>query len=253
MVFLFFILPSNYAYMSQLGTVGLVIVILNFLFSYKGFEDVNFFKRYKFQIGKILTDKDYIRILSSGFLHVNWSHLLFNMFSFYSFATILERGLGPMYFLLIYCTSLLGGNLLALLMHKNHPNYSAVGASGAVNGIIFAAIALFPDIRIGILFLPVGIPSWLFGLLFVSYTIYGIKSNSDNIGHEAHLGGAVLGMFTAILLYPSAMIENFIPIVLTLVPTFIFLMLIFFKSDFLFINSHFNKTIKKKSDDHNKP
>ncbi|CAM1374011.1 rhomboid family intramembrane serine protease [Tenacibaculum xiamenense] len=235
--------------MSQPGTVGLLIIIANCLFSYSGFENMNVFQRYKFQVGKILIGKEYIRMFSSGFLHVNWTHLLFNMFSFYSFATILERGLGAFYFSLIYFVSLLAGNMLALVIHKNHPNYSAVGASGAVSGIIFAAIALFPEIRIGLFFLPIGIPSWLFGLLYVSYSLYGIKANNDNIGHEAHLGGAVLGMITAIALYPNAIVENFVPIALTLIPTFIFLMLIFLKPALVSPNSPFNKTPKKQTID----
>ena len=237
--------------MSQLGTVGFIIVITNFLCSYIGFKDFTFFERYKFQISKIRIDKNYVRMLSSGFLHVNWSHLLFNMFSFYSFASIIERGIGSTYFSLIYFISLLGGNFFALVIHKNRPKYSAVGASGAVSGIIFAAIALFPEIRISLLFIPIGIPSWLFGLLFISYTIYGIKSNRDTIGHEAHLGGAVLGMLTSILLYPNVIIVNFIPIALTLAPTFIFLSVFVFKTNNRFSNSSFVQTFKRNPDDQN--
>ncbi|SEB72225.1 Membrane associated serine protease, rhomboid family [Tenacibaculum sp. MAR_2009_124] len=235
--------------MSQPGTVGLLIIIANCLFSYSGFENWNIFQRYKFQVGKIIVNKEYIRMLSSGFLHANWTHLLFNMFSFFSFAAILERSLGALYFSLIYFISLLAGNLFALIIHKNHPNYSAIGASGAVSGIIFAAIALFPDIRISLFFLPIGIPSWLFGLLYVGYTLYGIKSNNDNIGHEAHLGGAILGMITAIALYPNAIVENFVPIALTLIPTFVFLLLIFIKPGALFPGSSFYKEIRKQTID----
>lgn len=217
--------------MNDIGPISLLIIIANFSASYKGFNNWQFFNQYKFNIGEILVGKDYKRLLTSGFLHVDWTHLLFNMFSFFSFGAILERQLEGISFLLLYFASLLAGNVFAIIMHKNNQHYSAVGASGAVSGIIFAAIALFPEIRIGLLFLPIGIPSWLFGLLYIGYSIYGIKANNDNIGHEAHLGGAFSGMLVAILLYPHALFENYTPILLTIVPSSIFFFIILKKNN----------------------
>ncbi|WP_299136215.1 rhomboid family intramembrane serine protease [uncultured Tenacibaculum sp.] len=230
--------------MPDIGTVGLLILIANGFVSYQGFENWEFLNTYKFQVDKILINKDYKRLISSGFLHVNWTHLIFNMFSLYSFGASLELRLGSIYFALIYFTSLLAGNLFALLIHKNHGKYSAVGASGAVCGVIFASIALIPNIGVDILFLPVSIPGWLFGLLYISYTIYGIKSNNDNIGHEAHLGGAVIGMITAIIISPSSLTQNYIPILLSLVPTLIFIFFILVKPHLLLVDNPF-KTQKK--------
>ncbi|WP_435264003.1 rhomboid family intramembrane serine protease [Tenacibaculum sp. nBUS_03] len=230
--------------MAEIGPIGVLIIIINFISSYKGFNDWQFFNQFKFQIGDILIKKDYKRLITSGFLHVDWTHLLFNMFSFYSFGANLEHQLGSFYFALVYFISLLSGNLFALLIHKNHNKYSAVGASGAVCGIIFASIALFPNIGMGILFLPLSIPGWLFGLLYISYTIYGIKANNDNIGHEAHLGGAVIGMLTAIIIKPSSLIQNYIPILLSLVPTLIFIFFVLTKPHLLFVDNPF-KTQKK--------
>ncbi len=209
--------------MLELGTIGIIIIIINAVFSFSAFENIPLFQKYKFHVGSILSKKEHIRMFSSGFLHVNVGHLLFNMFSFYSFAGILEYRLGAFSFLLIYIASLLMGNLFALFLHKNNPHYSAVGASGAVSGIIFASIALFPNIGIGILFIPFHIPSWLFALLYVGYSVYGIKTNNDNIGHEAHLGGAIIGMLLAVLMHPSALIENYRPILLTFIPTILFM------------------------------
>lgn len=230
--------------MTKIGTISLLIIIANALFSYQGFENWQFFNKYKFQVNRILINKEYERMLTSGFLHVNWTHLLFNMFSFYSFSSILEYQLGPFYFSLIYFVSLLAGNLFALIIHKNNGYYSAVGASGAVSGVIFAAIALFPGIRIGLFFLPIGIPSWLFGLLYVGYSLYGIKSNNDNIGHEAHLGGAILGMLTAIAIVPQAVVQNFLPIILTLIPTLLFIVFVVIKPNFSLLENPF-KSVKK--------
>jgi len=86
-----------------------------------------------------------------------------------------------------------GGNLLALVIHRKNPSYSSVGASGAINGVIFASIAVFPGMKIFFM------PGWVFGLIFILYSLYGIRSQKQNIGHESHLGGALAGMLVAIL------------------------------------------------------
>ncbi len=138
-----------------------------------------------------------------------------------------------MSFLIIYFGSLLGGDILALFVHKKEYYYSAVGASGAVCGVIFASIALFPGIEIGILFLPFPMPSWLFGILYVAYSIYGIKSSHDNIGHEAHLGGALVGMLLAVIINPTCFANNYLTILLISIPILIFIILIISKPEIL--------------------
>src|SRR5664279_1898625 len=177
--------------MTNTGIITLILIIVNIAFSYKGFTNETFFEGYKFEVDRILINKDYKRLVTSGFLHVSWTHLILNMFSLYAFSGSIESDLGGLQFLLIYFVSLVGGNLLCLFIHRNHGDYSAVGASGAVSGIIFASIALYPGMGIGFFGLPFSIPGWLYGILYVLYSIYGIKSGKDNIGHEAHLGGAL--------------------------------------------------------------
>jgi membrane associated rhomboid family serine protease len=166
------------------------------------------------------------------------------MIGLYVFSGALEGHLGGMYFLMIYFLSLIGGDVLALFVHRNHGDYSSVGASGAVCGIIFASIALFPGMRIGFFGLP-SIPSWLYGILYVGYSIYGIKSKKDNIGHEAHLGGALVGMLVAIIIQPTALIENYITIGLIALPTIVFICLIITKPQMLLIDNYFFKTHPK--------
>src|ERR1700733_117768 len=144
--------------MKNTGIIGIIILIANIAFSYKGFTSKRFFESYKFEVDKILINKDYKRLVTSGFLHVSWMHLIFNMLSLFLFSRMLESFIGGFQFLLIYMISLVGGNLLALLVHKNHGDYSSVGASGAVCGIIFASIALFPGFSIGFFILPISIP-----------------------------------------------------------------------------------------------
>jgi membrane associated rhomboid family serine protease len=221
--------------MADFSIVGVVLIIANFLFSYKGFKEDLFFERYKFEVDPILRGKDYLRILSSGFLHVGWVHFGFNMFTLYAFSNNVELSLGYFNFLFVYFASLIGGNLLALFIHRNHGDYSAVGASGAVCGVVFASIALQSGMKVGLF--DFYIPSWLYGILYVLFTIYGIKSQRDNIGHEAHLGGALVGMLCVLALKPAAFFQNFETILLILIPTLLFLTLIIFKPNYLMLSS----------------
>lgn len=231
--------------MTDIGIIGLILIIANFAFSYKGFSNGHFFESYKFEVDRVLINKDYLRLISSGFLHVNWMHLIFNMMSLYAFSGLLEMQLGGLYFLLIYFVSLIGGDLLALFVHRHHGDYSSVGASGAVCGVIFASIALFPGLGIGFFGLPFSIPSWIYGLLYVGYSIYGIKSSKDNIGHEAHLGGALAGMLLAIIMQPTALTENYLTILIISVPTLAFIYLIITRPQFLLIDNFYFRTHKR--------
>ena len=231
--------------MINIGIISIIIIVINLAISYKGFNDRIFFEKYKFEVDKILIDKEYYRVITSGFLHVDWTHLIFNMISLYAFSELLEINVGRINFIIIYFGSLIAGDLFALFIHKNHGDYNSVGASGAVFGVIFASIALFPGLEIGFFILPISIPSWIYGILYIGYSIYGIKSKRDNIGHEAHLGGALIGMMIAIILYPTSLIENYLPILIIFIPSIIFIYIIITKPYVLYIDNYFFKTHKK--------
>ena len=179
----------------------LIIIAANLLFSMRGFKDYSFFEQYKFNIGALQRGEK-IRMISSGFLHVNWQHLTFNMISLYFFAHIVINQLGALNFYLVYLFSLLAGNLLSFYFHKNEPFYSAVGASGAVTGIVYSAILLRPDMHMFIYFIPVPIPSYVVGVGYLLFSIYGMKTKLGNIGHDAHFGGAVGGYLMTLFLAP---------------------------------------------------
>jgi len=230
--------------MTDSGIIGLILIITNVAFSYKGFANEVFFDSYKFEVDKILVNKDYKRLVTSGFLHVSWTHLIFNMLSLLAFSGSIEGNLGGLQFLIIYVGSLVGGDLLSLLIHRQHGDYSSVGASGAVCGIIFASIALFPGLGIGFFGILLSIPGWLYGIFYVLYSIYGIKSKKDNIGHEAHLGGALVGMTIAIILHPSALMENYFTILIIAIPTIVFIYMIITRPRILLIDNYFFKTHK---------
>ena len=186
----------------NLHLATIFIIAANILVSIKGFNDLSFFERYKFNISAIRA-RQRDRMLTSGFLHVDVAHLFLNMFTLYFFADVVINWFGPVKFLIIYFISLLAGSLLALYFHRNEPYYSAVGASGAVTGILYAAILLQPDMRLALMFIPIPFPAYVLGILYLLYSIYGMKSRLGNIGHTAHFGGAVGGYVTAILFKPD--------------------------------------------------
>jgi membrane associated rhomboid family serine protease len=228
--------------MNDTGIIGIIIIVANVIFSYKGFTNERFFEGYKFEVDKILINKDYKRLITSGFLHASWTHLIFNMISLFLFSGSIESYLGGIQFLIIYLASLIGGDLFSLLVHRQHGDYNSVGASGGVCGVIFASIALFPGMGIGFFGMPFSIPGWLYGILYVLYSIYGIKSKKGNIGHESHLGGALVGMTVALLIEPSAFIKNYLTILIIAVPTIAFIYIIITKPQFLLIDNFFFKT-----------
>lgn len=195
----------------------LALIAVNLVVSLKGFNDMTFFDRYKFGIGAINAGQKE-RMLTSGFLHVDFTHLLFNMLTLYFFADVVINGFGPAKFLGIYLISLLAGSLLALFFHKNEPYYSAVGASGAVTGILYAAILLHPTMNLYLMFIPIPIPAYVVGIGYLLYSIYGMKNRVGNIGHTAHFGGAIGGYVTTLLFKPDLLFSETLMVVLLAIP-----------------------------------
>ena len=195
----------------------LLIIVANVLASMKGFKDYTFLNKYKFQVSNILAGEK-IRVLTSGFLHVDWAHLGFNMYALYLFGGIVSNILGTPFFLIIYVGSLVAGSLYSLKYHKNEPYYSAVGASGAVSGIIYASILLYPEMELYLLFIPIPIPGYIFGIGYLLYSIYGMKKQLGNIGHSAHLGGAIGGFLLTLILMPILFSVNTFMVVLLAIP-----------------------------------
>lgn len=192
------------------------IIIVNILVSYKGFKDYSFFRKNEFHIGSILNGEKY-RMFTSAFLHADLMHLAFNMITFYFFAPWVIGILGNWSFLLIYFGSLFLGNFLTLYLHKNDYNYRAVGASGAVTGVIYSAILFNPDAKL-YLFFALPIPAYLFGIGYLLYSIYGMKAKNDNIGHTAHFGGAIGGYIITLCLVPQLLWVSTKMVVLLAVP-----------------------------------
>ena len=198
--------------MGKLDIITIVIIAANVIISYKGFGDFGFFEKYKFHVGGIKRGEQ-IRMFSSGFLHADTQHLLFNMVTLYFFSNTVIYNLGNTGFLMVYVGGLLLGNLLSLYFHKNEYNYSAVGASGAVMGVIYSTILYDPWGKINFF-----IPGFVFGIGYLLYSIYGMKNRVGNIGHDAHFGGAIGGYIITLILSPWLFETNLLMIVLLAIP-----------------------------------
>ena len=199
-----------------MNTVLIAIIIVNVLISYKGFNDLSFFRKYEFHVGSIRSGEQ-IRMLSSGFLHADMMHLIFNMLTLWFFAPVVINHLGSFSFILVYFGSLIFGSLLTMVFHKNDYGYRAVGASGAVTGVLYSAILLQPDMMLGIFFI-IPMPAYLFGILYLLYSIYGMKAKNDNIGHTAHFGGAVGGYLITLVKEPTLLVEHTLMVILLAIP-----------------------------------
>ncbi|MFH6960800.1 rhomboid family intramembrane serine protease [Flavobacterium aquidurense] len=202
-----------------MNTILVGIIVANAVMSYKGFNDLAFFRKYEFHVGSIRSGEQ-IRMLSSGFLHADIMHLAFNMLTLWFFAPVVIQWLGTFSFVLIYFGSLIFGSLLTMLFHKNDYSYRAVGASGAVTGVLYSAILLQPDMMLGIFFV-IPMPAYLFGILYLLYSIYGMRAKNDNIGHTAHFGGAIGGYLITLIKEPSLIVDHSLMVVLLAIPILI--------------------------------
>lgn len=191
-------------------TLLYIIIIATALVSYKGFNDRLFFEKYKFNVSDVIYRKEYHRLLTAGFLHADWMHLIFNMMTLYFFSPIVLEAFGTIGLLLIYFGSILLGNWFSVYIYKKQSWYSAIGASGGVSGILFAAIAVYPHLELFLFFIPIPIKGYIFGALYFGYSVYMMLNPKqwDNLGHAAHLGGAFFGLAYAIVLLPEVAMGN---------------------------------------------
>jgi len=141
-------------------------------------------------------------IITSGFLHADMPHLMFNMLTFYFFAFKLEYIIGSWRFALIYFGSMILSDVTTIIKQRENYEYRSLGASGAISGVLFSYILFAPRERIGVFLLPIGIPAPIFGVLYLAYCYWASKRSYDNVNHEAHLWGALAGIIITVILIP---------------------------------------------------
>lgn len=147
---------------------------------------------------------EYDRLITSGFVHADLAHVIFNMLTFYFFAFPLERHVGSVRLCLLYFLGLLFSDLGTYFKHRDNPDYASLGASGAISAVLFASIVYFPGQSLFILPVPVPIPAPLFAVAYLAYTYYSSRHPRGRINHDAHLGGALTGLAFVALTDPGA-------------------------------------------------
>jgi membrane associated rhomboid family serine protease len=193
-----------------MDAITLLLIAVTAIVSFMAFSNGQLFDKLRFNAYYIKHDRQWYRFLSHALLHADLAHLAINMLVFWSFAgvvmTFFSRDFGSMatvVFLGLYVGGVIFSSVYDYFKHSEDIYYSAVGASGAVSAIVFSSIILYPDGRIFLLFIPIGIPSWIFGILYLAYSAYMGKRGGSNIGHSAHFWGAVFGIAYTIIINPD--------------------------------------------------
>lgn len=182
--------------------ITIVVLLVTAGVSVVAFQRADLQERLMFKPVEILRARQFERMFTSGFIHADWGHLGWNSLSFYLFARNIEVIYGPVTLLVVYFAGILGGSILSLIVHRHDANYRALGASGGVCGVIFAYIFLLPHSSIYVLF-AIGIPAYVYAIIFLVTSFLAHRRRTDNIGHDAHLGGAIVSLLTATALYPE--------------------------------------------------
>lgn len=181
-----------------------IVLLLTVAVSVLAFQRPYIVDRLVFDVGAILRNKEDDRLITSGFVHGDVMHLLINMLTLISFGPYLESVLGSWRFLALYLGSMIIASLTMLYAKSYNATYRALGASGATCGIVFAFCLFAPFAEIGVVFAPIGIPAWLYAIVFVIYSSVATGSG-DNIAHEAHIGGSAGGALLMILMEPGVL------------------------------------------------
>lgn len=196
--------------------ITLIIIAITAFVSITSMENYTIKNKMMFNAYMIKHRKEWWRFFSNGLIHADWMHLIFNMYSLYLFGKGVEDGFnylfegkGELFFVLLYVGGLAMSSLYSFEKHKDNIYYNSLGASGAVSAVVFAYIVISPTSKLMFLFLPVPIPAYLFGIIFLAVEYYLGKRGQTNIGHDAHFWGAIYGAVFTILLKP-ALVLNFL-------------------------------------------
>lgn len=182
----------------------IIIIITTALVSIASFNNRSTFSKLQFNPYQVYYRKDFYRLVSHGFVHANWTHLIFNMISLFFFGPVVESFFNSnLLFIVFYLSGIIIASLTTLFKHKNNHWYNSVGASGAISAVIFASILIRPFESIMIIPIPIPIPAIVYGVIFLIYSQYMSKRNTDNINHDAHFLGAVYGIIFPIIINPE--------------------------------------------------
>jgi membrane associated rhomboid family serine protease len=191
------------------------IILLTVIISISAFDNERLKQKFLFNPYKVKSNNELYRLVSHVFIHADWSHLVFNMFSFYFLGSFLYSswlvsfGKGPatIHMLVIYLLGGIFASLLLFVKHKDNPYYNSLGASGAVSAVVFATIIWNPNMELILFLIPFPIKAYIFGPAYLLFEYFAMRRGNSNIAHEAHLSGAIFGVVYVILLEPDKLVQ----------------------------------------------
>jgi membrane associated rhomboid family serine protease len=182
-----------------------IVIALTSVISLIAFSNPRILGRFAASPYEIRAEGRWYQMVTSGFLHADFAHLIFNMLTLYFFGPTIESVVGGVGFLVVYLGSMIGGSLLSVLLYSRDKRYRSVGASGGVSGVVFSFVLFRPFAPLYLFFIPIGIPAVLFAVGYLLVSFIGAKRRWGRIGHAAHLGGAITGVALTLVLYPAAL------------------------------------------------
>lgn len=197
------------------STILLIIIVI---VSIQSWNKSTLLNKLVFSPYKVSNENEWYRFITSGFVHADYGHLIFNSLSLYFFSSNLLNAFksdylfgayGDFAFISLFILGVIISDVPSYIKFKNDPYYSSLGASGGVSSVIFASIFIFPTSKISLLFIPIGIPAFLFGILYLTYCYYMAEKSHDRINHSAHFIGSLFGILFLALIKPS-LIQDFI-------------------------------------------
>jgi membrane associated rhomboid family serine protease len=193
-------------------SITLIIIIVTSVISIAAWNNYSLMNRWIMNPYQVANRGEYYRLITSGFLHADWGHLIFNMLSLYFFGGFIEQvftylfnASGPVYLIGFYLVAILVSDIPSFLKHRHNPGYNSLGASGGVSAIIFASILFRPLTPIMLFFIPIPIPGFIFGGLYLAYSYYEARRGTSNVNHDAHFYGALFGILFMIVAYPPVL------------------------------------------------
>jgi len=191
-------------------SLTLILVIITSGISYYAFNNYSLMDKLILNPYKITKRKEYYRFVTSGFIHADFGHLIFNMLSLWFVGEGIERlfgmlfgASGSIYFLFLYIVGIIVSDIPTFLKHRNNSNYNSLGASGGVSAVLFAAILFAPTMTISLYFF-IKMKAFIFGILFLGYSFYEARKGTSYVNHSAHMYGAIFGMVFMAVVYPAA-------------------------------------------------
>lgn len=189
-----------------------VIIAITVVLSYRAFNNPRMMDRWVFNAYKIKNFNQYYRLLTSGFIHKDWTHLIFNMFTLYFLGSGVENYFmikfanGGILYVALYILAIIASSIPSFVKHKDHEFYNSLGASGGVSALVFCFILVKPLVPL-CLFGLLCLPGFILGTLYMVYTYQMSKKSMDHINHDAHLYGALFGLIFILILNPSVLME----------------------------------------------